>query len=376
MTTKLSQDASLSVGYLVHDVDDAAVKRRITMLKRANCNVSLYGFKRENLASAPGQDALILGSTRDAALLQRALAVLKNLVFRSALKASLADSDVLIARNLEMLVLAHSLKNGRPVIYECLDIHRTLLGSSFASRLIQKIEDRLVRQSSTIITSSPGFIRNYFDKKPNLAVEIALFENKVLSFDAKSERPVLVKPSPPWTIGWFGMLRCKRTFDTLAQLSTKMPGSIRILIAGKPSLSELPNFHEDLEKHQHMTYVGPYKPENLPDLYAQCHFAWCIDWFEEGLNSAWLLPNRIYEASAQTVVPIAIADVETGVWLKQRNCGLILENNAANLAVSLLNMTQETYRALQIGMHKVPESDIFATDDECFRLSALLESSK
>jgi succinoglycan biosynthesis protein ExoL len=373
MATQDTFGAGLNVGYLVHDVDDAAVTRRVLMLEHSGCRITLCGFTRNNTLTEQRKGAYILGTTRDAALLQRAMAVLKCLVFRAALKAKLASCDVLIARNLEMLILAHSIKQGRPVIYECLDIHKTLLSASPATHFIRTIEDKLVRASNAIITSSPGFIRNYFEKKSGFDVNIALFENKVLSFDKTSKRPFLAKPSPPWTVGWFGMLRCKRTFDTLAQLSADMNGSLKVLIAGKPSLTELPNFYDDVKKHAYMEYVGPYKPSELNVLYSRCHFAWCIDWFEEGLNSAWLLPNRIYEASAQTVVAVALANVETGIWLRQRNAGFLINNDISEFKISLKSMTTEAYKKLQKEVLSISDSDIFATDEECYELRNLLE---
>jgi len=369
-----TQTRCLKIGYLVHDVDDAAVTRRLIMLERSGCDPVLCGFRRSHTRSMQGDDSHILGTTHDGALFQRVVSVLKNLLFCKALRETLADCEVLVARNLEMLILAHRLKDNRPVVYECLDIHRTLLGSSIASRFIQNVEDRLVRASHAIWTSSPGFIRHYFSRKPNLTVPITLLENKVLNFRGPGERPFRTKPAPPWTIGWFGMLRCQRTFDILAQLGALMPGAVNVLIAGKPSPSELSTFAADIEHYPHMSYVGPYKSEDLMQLYAQCHFAWCIDWFEEGLNSAWLLPNRIYEASAQTVVPIALEDVETGTWLKARRAGLLTPSGGMDLVDQLKRLTPVAYRALQESIIAIPDTDIFADEAECLRLRSCLEN--
>jgi hypothetical protein len=47
--------------------------------------------------------------------------------------------DLLIARNLEMLAIASRIAGGRPIVYECLDIHRTLLGTAIHHRLIQAL---------------------------------------------------------------------------------------------------------------------------------------------------------------------------------------------------------------------------------------------
>src|SRR5690606_21786212 len=101
-------------------------------------------------------------------------------------------------------------------------------------------------------------------------------------------------------------------------------GKVEVLIAGKPSPAVFPDFEADLRDNPALRYFGPYRPEQLAQLYGQCHFAWCIDWFEEGLNSAWLLPNRLYESMAFGVVPIALNDVETGAWLRREGAGVLI----------------------------------------------------
>ena len=45
---------------------------------------------------------------------------------------------------------------------------------------------------------------------------------------------------------------------------------------------------------------------------------------EAGLNSTWLLPNRIYEGGYYCVPPIAPAETETARWVARHACEFIL----------------------------------------------------
>ena len=45
-----------------------------------------------------------------------------------------------------------------------------------------------------------------------------------------------------------------------------------------------------------IVYGGPYRnPDDLEEIYRPIHFICAVDYLDEGTNSDWLLPNRIYE---------------------------------------------------------------------------------
>ena len=122
----------IRVLYLVHDLSDPAVRRRVLMLTAGGATVTLAGFRRgENrLADIEGVAPLELGATADARFAQRLFAVAGAASKLPRLLAGLARPDVILARNLEMLALANRASRhfGRvPIAYECLDVHRLLL---------------------------------------------------------------------------------------------------------------------------------------------------------------------------------------------------------------------------------------------------------
>lgn len=359
----------MKIAYVVHDVNDAAVARRLRMLRAAGAVPTLIGFRRrdEPTDTVDGTPVIDLGRTRDAKMAQRALAVAKNLALPQRILAAAQGADVIIGRNLEALALAARMRRAVPrasLIYECLDIHRLLLGTSAAAKMVQRVEGALLKQVDLVLTSSPAFERDYFSRRSMLSAPVMLLENKLLMLD--QHRPVAnpAPPAPPWTIGWFGMLRCSRTFNVLAGLVDRSAGRICVEIAGRPSPAEFGDFDAMVARVPGFTYRGSYQPKDLPALYARCHFAWAIDYFEEGLNSKWLLPNRLYEATSFGVVPIALNSVETGRWLDQRSAGITIDT-ADDLDAILGALDTDRYATYRAAVTRIPKADLVCDLRDC-----------
>ena len=365
----------MRVGYLVHDLNDAAVLRRARMLEMGSAQVELAGFARdmrlrEGIAT---REPLVLGQSKDAAFIQRASLALRKALANGELKERFADCDVVIARNLEQLAIAARIVGSRPLVYECLDIHRLLLGSSVPARIVQRLEAALLPRCDMLITSSPAFISNHFSHRP-ISAPIELVENKLLldPEDPPAKPSSALDRSGPLVVGWFGMLRCKRTLGFLEDLVEAAEGRIKVLIAGKPSLAEVPDLVERAQRNPHIDFHGAYTYTDLPELYGRCDFAWSVDWFEEGLNSAWLLPNRLYEAITYGCVPIALTDVEVGRWLAAHDAGLIVAD-AADAKSTLLEITREQASALRREIEAIPSSKTTADTTDCTTLVERLE---
>ena len=362
MTTKGKR-----IAYFVHDLGDAAVVRRVQMLHAGGIEVTVLGFRRGDTAPAriEGARAIDLGRTGNGQFVQRILAVLRSLARFGAIRRAAAEADVVMARNLEMLVLAARAAGRRRLIYECLDIHRLLLGSGMASRLIQAIERALLRHVDLIVTSSPRFIADYFHARRGLTTPVLLIENKVPAFDAPVTPAPAAPARAPWVIGWFGMLRCRRSLAMLGDIARQSEGRIEVVIAGIPAENEFPDFAAQLEAMPGVRYVGRYKPADLATLYAGVHFAWAIDYFEEGLNSTWLLPNRLYESICYGAVPIALAPVETGAWLARHGVGLTIGDPVQELPGFFAGLDEAQLMAMRDALAALPQTDLTIGRAEC-----------
>ena len=109
-----------------------------------------------------------------------------------------------------------------------------------------------------------------------------------------------------------------------------------------------------------VSFLGSYEAGDLPALYDEVHFVWGLDFFEEGLNSRWLLPNRLYEGGARDRPIIAQAGVETGRWLAQRGCGVLLHDVEADLLRFFEGLTAAGYADLVQRSAAVPRGDLIA----------------
>lgn len=343
----------LHVLYLVHDVSDPAVRRRIIMLRAGGARVTLAGFRRTTNAvpDVEGLQPVDLGATRDGRFGQRMAAVAKAALSIGSKLGAMPKPDLIIARNLEMLALARRAKaafRGVPIVYECLDIHRLVLRNDMLGRALRTAERYLARDVKLLVTSSPAFIANYFKPFGQVAAPVELVENKYfetapVSTDdrLKAESPV----APPWRIGWFGALRCRRSLELLADFTRRQGGRFEVVLRGRPALSEFPDFHAFVEAEPYLSFRGPYRnPEDMAAIYGEVHFSWAIDFFEEGQNSEWLLPNRLYEGCRFGAVPISMGNTETGRFLNQQDIGILLSDaTPQTLETALGRMNQERF---------------------------------
>lgn len=324
----------LHVLYLVHDVSDPAVRRRIIMLKAGGAQVTLAGFRRtaSPIADVEGLRPIDLGATRDGRFAQRLAAVTKAAVSIGSKLGSMPRPDIIMARNLEMLALARRARSAFqatvPIVYECLDIHRLVLRDDLLGKAMRGAERYLARDIKLLVTSSPAFIANYFKRFGQIAAPVELLENKYFEAAAVSldDRIAAENPiAPPWRIGWFGALRCRRSLELLAEFSRRLDGRFEIVLRGRPALSEFPDFHAFVESEPWLSFGGPYRnPEDMAMIYREVHFSWAIDFFEQGLNSEWLLPNRLYEGCRFGAVPISMGRTETGRFLDRQGIGVLL----------------------------------------------------
>ncbi|MGB3472816.1 MAG: hypothetical protein WBA51_18520 [Erythrobacter sp.] len=367
------------IGYVVHNLNDPAVERRCRMFTAGGAKIKLGGFARDEALRSQIRewDPLVLGQSRDAALVRRALDIARMSLFPAEIEHFFRSADILVARNLEQLILAARIAKGRPLVYECLDIHRLLVGSGPASKLVRGLEAQVLPKVDLLISSSPAFAVHHFDTRP-LSAPTLLVENKVLSLEPDAAPLIAQSPCEDREdgvirIGWFGMLRCRTTLAFMTRLANQGNGRIQIVIGGKPSAAELPDFEDCVDQVKHITYIGPYGYDELESLYGACDFAWTIDWFEEGLNSSWLLPNRIYEALAFGAVPIGLRDIEIGRWLGRHDVGLLVAD-ADEAIARLLAMSAAELAGLKAGASAIARAAVVADVRDCEALVTNLSS--
>ncbi|GGL71838.1 glycosyltransferase [Wenxinia marina] len=366
--------------YLVHNLDDPAVWRRVEMLEAGGAEVRIAGFRRGS-GSLP-RPAIELGRTANARMAQRVAVVLRNRLAMNPTLLTGPRPDVIMARNLEVLALAAPLRKrlaGRrplPLVYEVLDIHGMMIGEGVRARMMRRVERRLCREVDRLIVSSPAFVENYFLTYGQCDAPVSLVENKVWAAnpDALIPGPRDTSLTRPIRIGWFGVLRCRFSLHCLDAVTRAMPEQVTVSLRGRPALDEIPDFHSIIDANPQLEFGGPYAyPADLPDIYGDVDLAWLVDRYEAGANSEWLLPNRLYESGLTGVPPIGLNGTEIGHRIERDDIGLVLASATSEATVKILrNVTAETLQALQRRHQAIPRDAWVASEAECRELVRVL----
>jgi succinoglycan biosynthesis protein ExoL len=375
----------MKIAYFVHDLNDPAVRRRVRMLHAGNATVTLLGFHRgPQPQSVDGVVPLVLGRTQDARLAARALAVCRAALTARRWRSALDAADVVVARQLETLVLAAVARRvfapTAPLVFECLDIHRLMTRTGYAGRAMRLIERTLLRQCATLVVSSSDFVRAHFARAYAALPKVELIENKVLAGELPDRsaplgvRAALRPVAPPWKIGWYGMIRCRRSLDLLAALVRATSGRVEVIIRGRIARNVLPEFDAVVSATPGLSFLGPYQRESdLARIYGDVHFLWAMDFYEAGANSEWLLPNRLYEGGLFGAVPIALRSVAAGAWLARHDVGVLLDEDLGSTLQSFFaGLTTSRYERLRQALNDVPVAAFLYDEADCRRLVAAL----
>ena len=113
-----------------------------------------------------------------------------------------------------------------------------------------------------------------------------------------------------------------------------------------------------------IVYDGEYSaPDDLGRVYSGIHFNWCVD-LDDGDNSRWLLPNRLYEGGYFGVPALAIDGYETGRVVRERQLGIAVAAPIAESLQKLLGgLSSEEYHDLRARVEGQPVSYFVDTGD-------------
>ncbi len=331
-----------NIAFFGHNAGDAAVRRRATAFQRAGAEVTGF-MPRRGEAADPHWHHIDLGETRDNDYLQRLASIFSGAARAARHADLLRRADLIYARNLDMLALASRVRARlgleTPLVYECLDIHHRLTGPSTAARLLRRFERRLLARCALVVISSPRFETEHFARYYPGLCRFQLIENRLIEGDAFAPRPDprTVAPDGPLRIGWFGNLRCRRSLDLLLGLARRFPETVTITLRGYPAPGVFKDFEGEIAPHPNVHYGGRYQaPQDLAEIYGGIDLIWAGDWYEEGANSLWLLPNRVYEGGYFATPAIAPSGTETGRWLEEHGGGFLVDEPVGQTLETLI----------------------------------------
>ena len=352
--------------YFSHDRNDANVWQRcedFAALGFELTNVSWHREKTSPSGERPWHE-IDLGRTMDAAYWHRAWSVMRGAFGVLCHFQQMRGADLVVARNFEpafLAMLARRLFNRKvPFAYECLDIHRFLTGRSPLGDTCRTVERRVLAAADLLIVSSPDFVDRYFAPTQGYAGPVYLLENKMPSFLAQRfAAPALLRrphAGPPWRIGWFGMLRDMESLGLLLRIAAMRPELVEVSIRGYPTEMTREELKRMVQPYPNVTYGGPYhKATELRSIYADIDLVWGIDLYDAGVNSDWLLPNRLYEAGFFGRPVIARADTAIGRFVADLQMGCVLAPPYDVACMDLLGqLSGDHYAAIVRWMEELP----------------------
>ena len=376
----------MRITYFANDLADAATVRRVQVLCMGGVNLTLVGFRRipTPITEVAGVKAIDLGQTYSGRLGHRLMQVICRSVGARKWRAMVEGADSLLARNLEMATIAVAARRWAgakqvPLVYECLDIHASQLGTGASSKLLRKWERQILHLSSALVTSSQAFVTNYFDKLAIKLPPIILAENKRVLPEPERDRPCdLVERNPPWRINWLGLLRCAESFGILLKLAQRR-SDVDITLRGRP----VPMLQQMIDAHlplPNMRFDGPYTQDDLATIYSACDLVWAVEYIgQNATNARWALGNRLYEGGYYNCPVIALADSAMGAWLHDHNVGVFMHDPHTELEPFIAGLTKDRYHSLQQASAQVPTCQLAWTRGDCLEFStkiALMGASR
>jgi succinoglycan biosynthesis protein ExoL len=131
-----------------------------------------------------------------------------------------------------------------------------------------------------------------------------------------------------------------------------------------------PDFEAQIAAEPNVSFGGRYAyPDDLAAMYGAVDLVWAGDYHDADANSAWLLPNRLYEGGYFGVPPIAPAGSQTGRWLAAHDLGFTLDEPLEQtLPAFIASMTTERLQDARRALLDAPQALFLQSRDEAASL--------
>ena len=356
------------------DINDARVTRRIDAFLELDYDVLSFCFSRrtKKIVDHPRWTNIDLGVTYDQRYFHRAYALAHALPTVRRHRHALQRTKIVYCINQDNAALAHAAMMmagiSRPVVMEIADIQPVFMGEGLLSHIFLWMERWLLNRCLLLVTTSPAFIEHYFIARQSFRGNTFLLENKVSLSSTRKKRhitPTRKPPFRPWVIGYFGALRCEKSWQIIRRLADALPDDVVIYMRGYPTFTDDAALQREVASYANIQFGGRYTyPDDLADIYERVHFNWCFDFSGESGNSSWLLPNRLYEGMLCGVPALALAGTETAKQVAALNAGWeITEPIEERLIAFFKHLSDEGYSHVWNAVDAL-DSRVYLTSDE------------
>ena len=350
--------------------------KRISMLLENSFQVEAVAFDRGyHNARKPSCKVHVLGKIENGKYLQRIFKMVKAI---PVLRRHMKENDVVYASGSDMalfsLVAGVGLK--KSIVLEVGDIRKIQVSNGVIGHVMRWLDKKIANNCKLLIVTSSQFIFGYYNDWLKVYPDFLTIENKL---EKKIEKENNTLDDTVFRIGYFGVLRCKWTWEILKKTALSMGKErVEITIAGISLLGN--DFDSEINQFDNINYLGNYKsPEDLPKLYSDLDVVWACYPSPDVADKNWYWAqlicrsNRFYESCNFAKPIITIKGSGDAIEIEKHQIGLVLDNQESDYIVKKIeNISKEDIANWKQNMLTLPQS-VFIVDNESSDLHSALK---
>lgn len=350
--------------------------KRVQSLVKLGVDAIVCAFERAYYSGMPWpQGYRSLGSIKHGDYWRRLVPLAKAM---PVVRAEVARADAIYAFGLDMLLLgwlaSATVRRQVKIVYEIGDIRDVFLGDGPTSCIMRWLERSLIRHARLVVVTSPGYITGYFHGVQRLEGQrFLVIENKLDASLALPRRGKTRAGRSGLCIGYFGVIRCRRSWEILKRAAQVAQGRVRVYVRGV--LLGLGDLESEMRQAEYVEYGGPYAaPTDLPAMYERIDLVWaCYPYQTSHIgNWRWARTNRFYEACYFATPMVAQAGTEDGLVVEAQELGVTLDMSDIDTAVARIVAIQDDELASWgRNLERLPPHAYLYTDEHVRLLEAV-----
>ena len=349
--------------FLVPDISDARVIKRIKAFQLLGADLTVCGFQRLrykfDFSIYRNIQLVKLGNTLERNYLKRTLKLFFGLIFIFLNLNKFKNNNCIYCINIDMLIFGFFLKKiyNIKLIYEVGDILNPFIGKRLQSIVLRIFERILLIFTNYIILTSPAFYTQFYKPVQKLKIPWLLLENKLLPQDKRFLKSVELDNNNKIQLVYYGVLRDQKSIDILVKIAIEYSHKCDLHIHGFPLWVKHDELDRIAQEYDTIYWHGEFfYPQDLSKILTNADLLWLIDLSDNVNNAKWLLPNRLYDGVLFCVPMLAEKNTETCNYIENKSIGWCLGTDIYNnLRMFLKNITMNDIIKKKIDMRQMPD---------------------
>lgn len=349
----------MTILFFTTALEHTTFQKTAKMLQKEGVQVKMLGFNRNNSPALEKNELNVesFGSITHGNYFSRALRLIK--VIPSLIRNS-KNADVIYNFTLDTLIISRLFLpfKRKKWVYHIQDIRSIYFGDSIKNIFFRFLEKYYINRVDVVVVSSFDYYSGFFKKRYNLLEDkVHIIENKLTpSIFANKTKFKLVKNKI--TIGYFGVLRCKRSWSVLIKLANEFKNEYDIYLRGKSIV--INNIENEIIDMKNIIYDGMYRsPEDLNEIYSKVNIVWAAYPYSAKSDGNWKYARtiRFYEACAFGKPVIVQKGTPQAKEVEKYKIGIVIDMKYIQDTVNVLSViTFEQISEWSANIKKLPYS--------------------